>query len=176
MESVATGAEKLSIEQLEKILRSKRLSTEKSHLQNATQNGVTSKGTSWVGNVTQGSVEAIGPMMYLDLIIEGFPVKAVVDSSAQSTIVSWQLLHEMYQLAKKHRRDFPQLSSQVQHRLEEVAMGAVSWISQHRYNWKESLERDTFVAQSSICQKAIWTVSVHKCTTTPWNWGGSISV
>lgn len=96
MRSVATGAVSLSIEQLEEILRSKRLNTEKSHLQNATQNGVTSKETSWVGNVTQGLVEAIGPRMYLDLIIEGFPVRAVVDSSALSTIMLWQLLHEMY--------------------------------------------------------------------------------
>ena len=38
---------------------------------------------------------AIGPVLYLEIEIEGVPVKAVVDSGAQSTVISRELQHEI---------------------------------------------------------------------------------
>ena len=38
---------------------------------------------------------AVGMTPYLDILVEGVPVKALVDSGSQSTIVSRSLLHEV---------------------------------------------------------------------------------
>ena len=41
------------------------------------------------------SSAAIGPVFYLEIEIEGVPVRAVVDSGAQSTVISRDLLHKV---------------------------------------------------------------------------------
>lgn len=38
---------------------------------------------------------AVGHVLQLDVTIEGGPVKAVVDSEAQSTVISQYLLHKV---------------------------------------------------------------------------------
>ena len=40
-----------------------------------------------------GSVPAVGPTLLLDVSIEGLPIKATVDTGAQSTIISHSTLH-----------------------------------------------------------------------------------
>ena len=70
-------------EQLEALLSQRRLAKEKQLLAEGTQssvNTVTAKPTK-VG-------DAVGPTMYIDLEIEGVKVEAMVDTGAQSTIIS----------------------------------------------------------------------------------------
>ena len=53
------------------------------------------KGTSNIDTIVAHPTDAVGPVVYLELVIEGYPVKAVVDSGAQSTILSRDLLHQV---------------------------------------------------------------------------------
>ena len=53
------------------------------------------KGISKIDTIVAHPTDAVGPVVYLELVIEGYPVKAVVDSGAQSTILSCGLLHQV---------------------------------------------------------------------------------
>ena len=67
--------------QLEQLLATMRLNMEKSKLQKAN-----------VGTVVADQVASVGPVIYLDVEVE---VRAVVDTGAQSTIISRDQLHQI---------------------------------------------------------------------------------
>ena len=69
--------EEKSVHQLEQLLATMRVNLEKSKLQEAR-----------VGTVVADAIKAVGPVLFFDVEIEGYPVRAVVDTGAQSTIVS----------------------------------------------------------------------------------------
>ena len=107
--TVATpGIPEMTIRQLEEVLASKRLAAEQNKLSAdiGTVTGVTS-GTNQVSNSSVDATDAIGPILYLEVSIEGHPVKALVDTGAQSTILSQSMLHEIARHMKLQSRDLP---------------------------------------------------------------------
>ena len=94
------SAEELSVQQLEQLLAKKRLGIERTQL---------GKGTSKIDTVVSDSTDAVGPVVYLELAIEGYPVKAMVDSGAQSTILSRGLLHQVARHMQSQGRAVPSL-------------------------------------------------------------------
>lgn len=56
------------------------------------------------------SVEAVGPVVCVEVQIEGCPVTAVVDTGAQSTIVSRDLLHWIANTMQKRGCQGPELT------------------------------------------------------------------
>ena len=52
---------------------------------------------------------AVGPTLYLDIQIEGVPVRAMFDTGAQSSIVSRDVLHAIGQSMKRQGRPLPAL-------------------------------------------------------------------
>ena len=80
-----------SIEQLEQHLAQRRLSSELSLMQ------MVSQGDAHVGVVMSDGVmsDIVGPTPYLDVVVEGVPVKALVDSGSQSTLISRSMLHRV---------------------------------------------------------------------------------
>ena len=66
----------------------KRLSIEETEL---------GKGTLKIDTIVAYPADAVGPVVYLELVIEGYPVKAVVDSGAQSTFLFLGLLYQQRQ-------------------------------------------------------------------------------
>ena len=69
---------------MERLLATMRLQVEQSKLQKSS-----------VGTVVAQSANAVGPVLYLEVQIEGCPVTAVVDTGAQSTILSRETLHRV---------------------------------------------------------------------------------
>ena len=53
--------------------------------------------------------DAVGPVLCVEIKIEGHPVKAVVDTGAQSTIVSRSLLHDIAHHMKRQGSELPKL-------------------------------------------------------------------
>ena len=103
----------MSIQQLEEVLASKRLAAEQNILSSkvetvtgvaSSSNQVTNSDTS-----TDELKDAIGPVLYLDITVEGHPVKALVDTGAQSTILSQNTLHEIARHMKSRALGLPQL-------------------------------------------------------------------
>ena len=97
--------EDLTEEQLQTLLNQRRLTKEKQLLME-TQSSVdtiTAKPTQ-VG-------DAVGSTMYLDLDIEGVKVEAMVDTGAQSTIISRALLHKIANSLKAQGRPVPELEA-----------------------------------------------------------------
>jgi len=95
-----SNAEEMTIPQLEELITSKRLAAEKKKLgQSAAEVGTvtssisTSSGVDRMDDETGSFSDAVGPVLYVEIKIEGHPVKALVDTGAQSTIVSRSLLH-----------------------------------------------------------------------------------
>lgn len=72
------------MQQLEQLLATMRLGVEQSKLK-----------TSKVGTVMADSVKAVGPVVSVEVRIEGCPLQAIVDTGAQSTILSRALLHQI---------------------------------------------------------------------------------
>ena len=97
--------EDLTEEQLETLLNQWRLAKEKQLLMEtqSSVDTVTAKPTK-VRN-------AVGPTIYIDLEIEGVKVEAMVDTGAQSTIISRALLHEIANSLKAHGRPVPELEA-----------------------------------------------------------------
>ena len=87
-----------SIQQLEQVLASMKLNMEQDKLRKAN-----------VGTVISRAAKAVGPVLYLNLKMEGYPIKAVVDSGAQSTIISRSLLHQVADNMRKAGRQVPEL-------------------------------------------------------------------
>ena len=90
--------EEESVRQLEQLLATMRLNMEKSKLQKAN-----------VGTVVADQVSSVGPVIYLDVEVEGYPVRAVVDTGAQSTIISRDQLHQIAKSMQKSGRGLPTL-------------------------------------------------------------------
>ena len=83
------------LQQLEKLLATMRLKVERSKLS--------------VGTVVADTVDAVGPVMFLDVEIEGCPVRAVVDTGSQSTIVSRDQLHQIARAMRQLKCEGPTL-------------------------------------------------------------------
>ena len=54
-------------------------------------------------------VPAVGPLLYSDVLIEGVPIKAMVDTGAQSTILSRKALHTIAQHLRATNQPLPRL-------------------------------------------------------------------
>ncbi len=103
----------MSIKQLEEVLASKRLAVEQDKLsaEIGTITGVTA--ANQVSNSEVDITDAVGPVLYLDISIEGHPVKALVDTEAQSTILSQSVLHDIARHMKSQSRGLPKLEKPV---------------------------------------------------------------
>ena len=79
--------ESLTTQQLEQLLANRRLEEERSTLANRVQ----------VEAITTevGTPGAVGPILYLEVTVEGQPVTAVADSGSQATIISRAFLHQI---------------------------------------------------------------------------------
>ena len=95
----------LTEEQLKTLLNQWRLAKEKQLLMEiqSSVDTVTAKPTK--------AGDAVGPTMYIDLEIEGVKVEAMVDTGAQSTIISRALLHEIANSLKAQGRPVPELEA-----------------------------------------------------------------
>ena len=112
----ARSAEDMTIPQLEELITSKRLAAEKAKIgQSTAEVGTvtssisTSSEADRMNNEMDSFSGAVGPALYLEIKIEGYPVKALVDTGAQSTIVSRSLLHDIARHKKKQGRELPKL-------------------------------------------------------------------
>ena len=94
--------EELTEEQLEDLLSQRRLQREQALL---------SDSTSTASSVTASEKDsrAVGPTVYIDLLINGEPVRAMVDTGAQSTIISRSMLHAIGCRAKSEGHPLPVL-------------------------------------------------------------------
>ena len=97
-DSQNVNTQEQSVQQLEQLLATMRLNLEQSKLN-----------TLRVGTVFADSVEAVGPVVSVEVQIEGCPVQAVVDTGAQSTILSRALLHRIAKSMQDSGRDGPEL-------------------------------------------------------------------
>ena len=93
-------ADNLTEEQLEQMLASRRLSREQALLNGSATNTVSAAGD---------DVPAVGPTLLLNVSIEGFPVEAMVNTGAQSTIISRSTLHEIGCHLSQNRHPLPTL-------------------------------------------------------------------
>ncbi len=100
----------LSIEQLEALIAVRRLGDECDNLprdnlprDEAAMNTVT---------VNQGeSPKAVGPTVYVPVNVCGVPVEAMLDTGAQSTIISRELLHEIVRHLRTEDKPLPELKT-----------------------------------------------------------------
>lgn len=94
--------DELTEEQLEDLLSQRRLQREQALL---------SDGTSTASSVTASEKDsrAVGPTVYIDLLFNGEPVRAMVDTGAQSTIISRSMLHAIGRRAKSEGCPLPVL-------------------------------------------------------------------
>ena len=112
---VSSVTEEMTIPQLEQLIASKRLAAEKGKLGGVAKIGTITSGTSSssgvakIGADTSSFSDAIGPVLYLEVKIEGHPVKVLVDTGAQSTILSQKVLHDVASHMKEQGRELPQL-------------------------------------------------------------------
>ncbi len=67
------------------------------------------KGGSKIETITADAADVVRPVVYVEVMIDGFPVKAVVDSGAQSTILSRHLLHQVARHMQSQGRSVPKL-------------------------------------------------------------------
>ena len=82
--------EEESVCQLEQLLATMRLNMEKVKLQKSN-----------VGTVVADQVSSVGPVICLDVEVEGYLVQAVVDTGAQLTIISRDQLHQIAKSMQK---------------------------------------------------------------------------
>ena len=91
----------LTEEQLEQMLADRRLLREQSLLHGSATNTVFAE---------DDDLPAVGPILLLDVSIEGVLIKATVDTGAQSTIISRSTLHEIGRHLSQTGRPLPTLS------------------------------------------------------------------
>ena len=97
----AARAEDLTETQLEQLLAKRRRDREQSLLTpNSQTNTVRASGV---------HAEAVASLLELDVCIEGLPIKAMVDTGAQSTIISRSTLHAVSRHLRQQGREAPQL-------------------------------------------------------------------
>ena len=82
--SPSVKVDDLTEEQLEQMLVDRRLLCEQSLLHGSATNTIRAE---------DDELPAVGPTLLLDVSIEGLPVKATIDTGAQSTIISCSTLH-----------------------------------------------------------------------------------
>ncbi len=94
-----------SIEQLEALIAVKRLGDECDNLprDEATMNTVTVN--------QEQSPKAVGPTVYVPVNVCGVPVEAMLDTGAQSTIISRELLHEIVRHLRTEDQPLPELKT-----------------------------------------------------------------
>lgn len=83
---------------LEQLLATMHVNLEKSKLQETR-----------VETVVADAIKAVGPVLFFDVEIEGYPVRAMVDTGAQSTIVSREQLHWIARAMRQAGREGPNL-------------------------------------------------------------------
>ena len=95
-DSTSVCVEDLTVTQLEKLLADRRLTLEKEGLAESSATNV----------VLSSAAQAVGNLCYTEVCIEGLPVKAMVDTGAQSTNISRTLLNGH---VKQQGRELPPL-------------------------------------------------------------------
>ena len=98
--SPSVKVDDLTEEQLEQMLADRRLRREQALLSGGATNTVLAE---------ENAVPAVGPTLLLDVLIEGLPVKAMVDTGAQSTIISRSTLHAIGHHLSQSGRPLPTL-------------------------------------------------------------------
>ena len=98
--SIQLIADDLTDDQLERMLADRRLCREQALLSGSATNTV---------HADNADVPAVGPTLLLDVLIEGLPVKATVDTGAQSTIISRSTLHAIGRHLRQNGRPLPTL-------------------------------------------------------------------
>ena len=98
------GASDLSVSQLEELLSQKRLECEKSELAEAKDKSTTS-----AVNASEKQARAVGSLLEIRLNIGGLPITAMVDTGAQSTIISRSTLHEVVNHMRETGQQVPPL-------------------------------------------------------------------
>ena len=96
----AIPADSLTEEQLEQMLADRRLRREQSLLDSSVTSTVCAG---------EGTVPAVGPVLSLEVTIEGLPVRAMVDTGAQSTLISRATLRAIGRHLHQHGRPLPTL-------------------------------------------------------------------
>ena len=99
-------ADDLTVEQVEDILAVKRLQQEQELLTD-------SLNTVSALSASTAEVGAVGPTLFLNVLVEGVEVEAVVDIGSQTTIISRRLLHSISQSMSRQGRSPPPLSRPV---------------------------------------------------------------
>ena len=94
----------LTESQLENLLAERRLNREQRELAEEGDRSQTS-----AVHASEEKAGAVGALLHVDLNIEGLPVKAMVDTGAQSTIVSRSTLHAVNRYLKQWGRELPPL-------------------------------------------------------------------
>ena len=97
--------EDLTESQLEKLLAERQLNWEKQELTSGSQTNLV--------NASGEQAEAVGTLLHVDVCIEGVPVRAMVDTGAQSTIISRTTLHAVNRHLKQQGRELPPLELQM---------------------------------------------------------------
>ncbi len=57
--------------------------------------------------VSEEKALAVGALLHMNIDIEGLPVKAMVDTGAQSTVISRSTLHAVNHHLKQQRKNLP---------------------------------------------------------------------
>jgi hypothetical protein len=65
------------------------------------------EGDGHVDVMTMSSVDVKGPLLQVSIEVKGLPVQAVVDTGAQCTVISRELLRQIGQHMRKHGKAFP---------------------------------------------------------------------
>ena len=90
-----------SDEQLKAVLARRRLDREQQLLLEASTTSAVS--------AVEDTKGAVGPTLYLDILIEGVPVRAMFDTGAQSSIISRNVLHTIGRHLERQGRPLPAL-------------------------------------------------------------------
>ncbi len=83
------------------MLATKRLGQESAELPAVSQTNAVS--------VSEEKARTIGTLLHVEVLIEGLPVKAMIDTGAQSTIISRATLHDVYRHLKSKQQELPPL-------------------------------------------------------------------
>jgi len=103
VQSTLVAPEDLSEDQLEELLAKRRLQGEQVMLTD-------SSGRMGAISASEGShSKAVGPTVFLPIMIEGVSVEALVDTGSQSTIISRSMLHEIGRHVRSKGKSLPTL-------------------------------------------------------------------
>ena len=98
--NAGTFATDLTEDELEQLLAQKRLAKEGALLPSSNNT---------INATSEGKAGAIGPLLEVEIKIEGVPVTALLDTGAQSTIISWSTLHSVVQYLQDYKQPVPEL-------------------------------------------------------------------